>query len=122
MRPPAAWSRLLDREFVVASTNVLDEGMTGDHDPGTAVLFEPSHRPQPCLEPTVIGFDGVVGVLVGTVPGPWQQVVQHHRVGRRPIGDDLDRLHPRRVDGPPEELAGRVGVPPFGHKHVDDLP
>jgi hypothetical protein len=38
----ACW--LLDLEFVVAAPKVLHQGMPGQHDRGTAVLFEPAHR------------------------------------------------------------------------------
>jgi hypothetical protein len=41
----ACW--LLDREFVVAASKVLDQGMPGQHDRGAAVLFEPARRPEP---------------------------------------------------------------------------
>src|SRR5215216_5271856 len=35
--------RRLDRQLIVPSTKVLDQGMPGDHDPGAAVLLEPAH-------------------------------------------------------------------------------
>ena len=38
----ACW--LLDRKLVVAAANVLDEGVSGDRDPGAVLLFEPAHR------------------------------------------------------------------------------
>jgi hypothetical protein len=55
----------------VASAEVLDEGMTGDDDPGTVILLAPAHRSQPRFQPAVIGLDGVVGVPVGAMPGRW---------------------------------------------------
>jgi hypothetical protein len=39
----ACW--FLDRELVVASAKILHQGMPGQHDRGTTVLFEPTHRP-----------------------------------------------------------------------------
>ena len=48
-RPPPPVRRLLDREFVVASSQILHEAMPGDHDPGAEVLLEPTHRSQPRL-------------------------------------------------------------------------
>ena len=80
--------RLLDRQFVVRSTDVLHEGVSCDDDPGAAVLLEPTHRSQSGLQPAVVGLDAVVGVLVGAVPGSWQQLLQHRRVRRGPIGCD----------------------------------
>src|SRR5215211_497201 len=47
----ACW--LLNRELVVAAPKVLHQGMPGQHDRGTAVLFEPAHRPEPRLQPPV---------------------------------------------------------------------
>jgi len=46
---------------------------------------------QPGLEPAVIGFDNVVGVLLEHVPSPRNEVVDHARVDRCPVGRDLDR-------------------------------
>ena len=114
--------RLLDRELVVASSQVLNEAMAGDHDPGVAVLLEPAHRMQPRLEAAVIGLDMVVGILVGAMPGGRQQLLEHRRVHRRVVGDHLDWRDPRRADGALEEPAGRCRVSPRGHEHVDDLP
>jgi hypothetical protein len=45
--------------LVVPSTEVLGQGVAGDHGPGAAVLLEPAHRPQPRLEATVVGLDVV---------------------------------------------------------------
>jgi hypothetical protein len=39
----ACW--LLDRKLVVAAPKVLHQAMPGQHDRGTAVLFEAAHRP-----------------------------------------------------------------------------
>jgi hypothetical protein len=69
--------RLLDREFVVPALQVLYEAMPGDHDPGAAILLEAPHRTKPCLQPTMIAFDSVIGVAVGAMPGRWQQLLQH---------------------------------------------
>jgi transposase len=58
----APW--LLEVPGVGSLTNVLDEGVPGDDDPGAAVLLEPTHRSQPRLQATVVSLDAVVGVLV----------------------------------------------------------
>ena len=36
--------RFLDGQLIVAAANVLDEGVSGDHDPGAVLLPEPAHR------------------------------------------------------------------------------
>jgi hypothetical protein len=64
------------------------QGVPGDHSPGAAVLLEPAHRSQPRFEAAVASLDAVVGVLLSAMPGCWQQLVQHRRVGRRSVGDD----------------------------------
>jgi hypothetical protein len=53
---------------------------------------------------------------------PGEQLVQHDRVGRRPVGDHLHRPDPGRRDGTVEEPSGRHRVTAWGHEHVDDLP
>jgi hypothetical protein len=89
--------RLLSGQLVMSAPNVLDEGMPGDHDPGAAVLLEPPHRPKPRLQPAVVRLDLVVGVLVGSMPGHRRQLLEHARVHRRVVGDDLDRSDPGAV-------------------------
>jgi hypothetical protein len=74
------------------SADVLDQGMSGDHDPGAAVLLHAPHRPQPCLETAVVGLNAVVGVPIGAVPGRWQEVIEHHWVDRRPVSHDFAGL------------------------------
>jgi len=45
----------------VAVAEVLDEGVSdGDHR-GRAEPFQPAHRAQPSLQPSMIGFDPIVG-------------------------------------------------------------
>jgi hypothetical protein len=106
----------------LASSQILDEAMPGDHDPGVAVLLEPAHRMQPRLEAAVVGLDLVVGIPVGAMPDRRQQLLDHRRVHRRVVGDHLDWRDPDCADGALEEPAGRGRVPPGGHEHVDDLP
>jgi hypothetical protein len=108
-------------KLVVASPDVLDEGVPGDHDPGVAVLLEPSHRSKPRLQAAMVGLDPVVRILFGAMPRCRQQLLQHHRVGRCLVGDDLHRRHLRGADGPFEEPAGCHRVTPRGHEHVNDL-
>jgi hypothetical protein len=49
------------------SSQVLDEGVTSDHDARGAVSFEAPHRTKSGLEPSVVSFDPVVGVLGAVV-------------------------------------------------------
>jgi hypothetical protein len=60
-------------------------------------------------------------MAVGAMPGCWQQVLEHDRIGRGPVGDHRNGCHLRRADGLLEEAAGRFGVSIRGHEHVDDL-
>jgi hypothetical protein len=94
----------------MSSPHVLDEGVPGDVHPGAAVLLEPSHRSQPRFEAAVIALDAVVGVLIGAVPGGWQELLQHRRVRRRSIGDHLGGHDVGRADRPLEEPVGGTGV------------
>lgn len=112
---------LLDRQLVVPWSNVLDERVPGDQHPGTAGLFEAAHRSQPRLQPAEVALDPVVGALLGAVPRHRQQLLQHGRIHRRLIGDDLDGRDPGCADSPFEQPAGRGRVPPQGHQHLDDL-
>ena len=51
-------------EFVVATAEVLDEGVSvGDHR-CQSEAFEAAHRAEPGPQPAVVGFDAVVGVLL----------------------------------------------------------
>ena len=51
---------LIHAELVVATSEVLDEGVSGADHPGGAKLFEAAHRPQPGLESPIICFDRVI--------------------------------------------------------------
>jgi hypothetical protein len=52
----------INPEFVVASSQILDEGVTSDHDAGGPVPFESPHRSQPGLQAAVISLDGTVAL------------------------------------------------------------
>jgi hypothetical protein len=49
----------------MAAADVLDEGVPGSDYSCAAQLFEPAHRLQSGLQPSVIDFDRVVCVLLG---------------------------------------------------------
>ena len=61
----------LDAQLVVPSAEVLDEGMTGDHDPRRAVRLEAAHGTEACLQPAVIGLDALLacGPTLWKAPG-----------------------------------------------------
>jgi hypothetical protein len=69
----------------------------------------------------VIGFDGIVRILLGDVAGGGQQLIEHPGVGRCPVGAYLARAR-AMGEGPGEEPAGGRQVPLLGHQHVDELP
>jgi hypothetical protein len=56
-------------EFIVAAAEVLDERVTGGHDPRGPVAFEAAHRPQPGFQPPVICLDRVVRVPLDGMQG-----------------------------------------------------
>jgi hypothetical protein len=103
--------RLIKGELVVAAAQILNECVPGDYHSGAEVGLEPAHRPKAPFQLAVIGFEPVVGVLLGAIPGRGRQLVEHLRVHRRLVGDDLDRRDFGRADGVTEETAGRRGVP-----------
>src|SRR5918998_6676625 len=76
-------------KFVVAATEVLHESVSGTDHPCRTKSFETAHRPQPSLQPPMIGFDGIVPVLLGDVAGGGYQLLDHSRVGRCPVGGHL---------------------------------
>jgi hypothetical protein len=84
----------------MSASKVLHERMPGNDHPRTAVLFEPAHRDAAAPSAAVVAFDAVVGVLVGPMPRRCQQLIEHRRIRRCPVGGDLDRHDPRRVDHP----------------------
>ncbi len=69
-------------EVVEAPAEVLDQGVRSDDDPGGAVPLQPAHRSEACLETSVVGLDGVVGVNLRVMEGRRQQLVED--AGDRP--------------------------------------
>ena len=69
----------------MAASEVLDERVAGADHAGGAQLFESAHRPDSGLEPSMIGFEGIVGVLLHDMARGGQQLIEHSRVGRCPI-------------------------------------
>jgi hypothetical protein len=59
----------------------------------------------------VIGFDPVVAVLLGVMPGARGQLIEDLRVDRCLVGDDLNWGHPGGVQRPGEETASFIDEP-----------
>jgi hypothetical protein len=91
----------------------------GQYPRGPAAL-QAAHRPQPRLQPSVIGFDRVVRVPLDGVQRRGDQLIEDPRIGRGPVGGDLgrDRARAQRAG---EEPPGRGQVAPRGQHDVDDL-
>ena len=111
----------IDSEFVMTASEVLDEGVPGSGYSCAAELFEPAHGSQAGFQPSMIGFDRVVSVLLGDMAGGGHQLVEHPRVGGRVISGDLTRRRPV-LQGTGKESPGGFQVPLLGDQHVDDLP
>ena len=75
----------------MATADVLDERVPGGDYLYAAELFESAHRSQSGFQPSVIGFDRVVSVLLGDMTGGRHQLIEHPRVGGGTISGDLDR-------------------------------
>jgi hypothetical protein len=69
----------------------------------------------------VIRLDPVARVLLGSRPRRREEFLQHRRVHRRVIGNNLDRREFGRADRSLEEPTGSLRVPACGDEHVDDL-
>jgi hypothetical protein len=80
--------------------------MPGDHDPGAAILLEAPHWTKPCLQPTVIAFDPVVGASVGAMQAAGSSSPSTTGLGGCLVGDDLHRGGLRRTERLLEEPAG----------------
>ncbi len=68
----------------------------------------------------MIGFDGVVGILLGDMAGGGQQFVEDTGVGRGPVSGHLARANAVLKGAGKEPMGGRQ-IPLPGHQHVDDL-
>ena len=84
-------------------------------------LFEPAHRSQSGLQPSVIGFDRIISVLLGDMASGGHQLVEYPRVGGRVISGDINRGRPV-FQGAGEESPGGRQIPLLGDQHIEDLP
>ena len=92
---------------------------SADHS-GRAEPFEPTHRSQPGLELTMIGFDGVVRVLLHDMARRGQQLVEHPRIRGSSVGAHLGWAW-AVLEGTGEELASGRQIPILRDEDVDDL-
>jgi hypothetical protein len=102
--------RCVESQFLMAASDVLHEGVSGDDDAGCSVGAQAAHRSQTVLELAVISFDPVVGVSLDVVPRGGEHFVEHGRVGGGSVGDDLARLDLHCGQGPLEEPAGSLAA------------
>src|SRR5438270_12177110 len=103
----------------MAAADVLDERVPGGDYSCAAELFEPAHRSQSGFQPSVIGFDRVVSVLLGDMADGGHQLIEHPRVGGRAISADLDPARPV-IKGTGEESASGGQIPSWGVYDVND--
>jgi len=82
----------IDPEFVVASPQILDEGMSSDHDARGPVPFEAMHGAESGLKAAMVGFDSVVCVLVGVVESSREEFCDHADERMGPVSRDFGRL------------------------------
>ena len=82
----------VDAEFIVAAPNVLHERVTSRDYTCCVVALEASHRAEPRLESSVVGYDPIVRVLVGVVERGRHQLINDLQQCPRPIGHDLSRI------------------------------
>jgi hypothetical protein len=107
-------------EFIVAAAQILNERVPSGEDPRGPVALQAAHRPEPCFQPSVIGFDRVVRVALDGMQRRGDELIQDSRIGRGAVGGDLGRDR-ARAQRPGEEPPGGRQVTPDGEQHVDDL-
>jgi hypothetical protein len=55
------------------------------------------------------------------MPRGRRQLLEHTRIHRRVVGDNLNRGDPGCADGPLEESPSRPGLTPWGDEYLKDL-
>src|SRR6266511_6098030 len=76
-------------ESVEAPTEVLDEGVGSDDDPGGSISLQSSHGSKSGFEASVVGLDAVVRIHLGVVEGRRQQLIEDTGIDPVPVGGDL---------------------------------
>ena len=82
----------VDSEFVVASADVLHQGMTADDHALRVVAFESAHGSESGFESAVVAFDSVVRVPGGVVKRGGYEAFDRSPQRWGPIRDDCDGL------------------------------
>src|SRR3954468_4132133 len=113
-----AWRRRPARSGHVASFWM--KAWPPDHHARRPMGLKPAHRPKPRFEPTVGALDTVVLVLAGVVQRGRDQLLDHIRQRRRPVGGYLAR-NILNSQGGLEERPRRSDVATLRYVHVDDL-
>src|ERR687894_2600812 len=111
----------LDPEFVVPVAEVLDERVPSADHSGRAELRQTPHRSQPRLESSMIGLDRIIPVLLHDMAYGRQQLIEHSRISRCPVGAHLAWAR-AVLKSSGEEPAGGRPVPVLRHQHINDLP
>jgi hypothetical protein len=109
----------IDTEFVMAAAEVLYEGMPAADHSYRAESFQPPHRPQPRLEPTMICLNRIIRIPLKDMTRRGRQLLKHARVNRCPVGADLTRVW-SMLQGADEEPADGHQAPLLRHEHIDD--
>jgi hypothetical protein len=78
-------------DVVVATAQVLHEGVRGGDDLRRAMPLQAPHRPEPGFQPSVICLDRVIRILLNDVQRRGNQLVEDLRVNRSAVGRGLDR-------------------------------
>ena len=96
--------RQVGGEFVVSAAQVLDERVPSHDGAQRADRLQSAHRPQPAFEPTVIGVYDVIRVMLEDMPRSRDELIDHARIHRCPVGGDLTRSgtesHRASAEGP----------------------
>ncbi len=73
-------------EFVVTTSQVLNERMPSDHETRGPVCLQPAHRPKPGFEPAVITLAPVVLILPSVMERRRDQLIDHVSQRRCTVG------------------------------------